>query len=109
MVKQPGILFVDCWAPWCQACQDFKPVFEKQEAYSIGVVTMDPNNHNVVWIGTGENNHQRALGYGNGVWKTLDGGQTWNHQTSGTSFSLHDVYFLDEKTGFIIGGGFWFI
>ena len=57
----------------------FKPVFDKHDAYSMGVVTMDPNNHNVVWIGTGENNHQRALGYGNGVWKTLDGGQTWKN------------------------------
>ena len=57
----------------------FSPVLEKQGAYSMGVVTMDPNNHNVVWVGTGENNHQRALGYGNGVWKSLDGGQTWKN------------------------------
>ncbi len=45
--------------------------------YSLGVVTMDPNNHNVVWVGTGENNHQRALGYGDGVYKSTDGGETW--------------------------------
>jgi len=57
----------------------FKPVFEKEGAYSMGVVTMDPNNHNVIWIGTGENNHQRALGYGNGVWKSLDGGGKWEN------------------------------
>ena len=57
----------------------FSPVFDKYGVYSMGVVTMDPNNHNVVWVGTGENNHQRALGYGNGVWKSLDGGQTWKN------------------------------
>jgi len=34
--------------------------------YSLGCVVLDPNNSNVVWIGTGENNHQRALGYGSG-------------------------------------------
>ena len=58
---------------------NYEPVFEKQGAYSIGVVVMDPSNHNCVWIGTGENTHQRALGFGNGVWKTLDGGKTWTN------------------------------
>ncbi len=55
----------------------FKPVFEKYGAYSIGCLAMDPNNSNVVWAGTGENNHQRALGYGDGVYKTVDGGKSW--------------------------------
>jgi photosystem II stability/assembly factor-like uncharacterized protein len=57
----------------------FEPVFDNFGAYSIGVVTMDPNNHNVIWVGTGENNHQRALGYGNGVWKSLDGGKSFTN------------------------------
>jgi len=45
--------------------------------YSLGVVKLDPNNENVVWVGSGENNHQRALGYGRGVYKSNDGGQSW--------------------------------
>ncbi len=57
----------------------FKPVFENYGAYSIGCITIDPNNTNVVWAGTGENNHQRALGYGDGVYKTVDGGKTWKN------------------------------
>lgn len=57
----------------------FKPVFDHYGAYSIGCLAMDPNNHHVVWAGTGENNHQRALGYGNGVWKTTDDGHTWKN------------------------------
>ena len=57
----------------------WKPVFDKYGSYSIGVVTMDPNNSNVVWAGTGENNHQRALGYGDGVYKTMDGGKSWKN------------------------------
>ena len=57
----------------------FKPVFEKYGAYSIGCLAMDPNNSNVVWAGTGENNHQRALGYGDGVYKTVDGGKSWKN------------------------------
>lgn len=47
------------------------------QAYSMGVVVLDPTNENVVWLGTGENNHQRALGYGCGVYKSNDGGQSW--------------------------------
>ncbi len=57
----------------------FKPVFDHYGAYSIGCVTIDPNNTNVVWIGTGENNHQRAIGYGNGVYKSCDGGKSWKN------------------------------
>ncbi len=57
----------------------FKPVFENYGAYSIGCITIDPNNTSVVWAGTGENNHQRALGYGDGVYKTVDGGKTWKN------------------------------
>ncbi len=47
------------------------------QSYSMGVVVLDPTNSNVVWLGTGENNHQRALGYGCGVYKSSDGGQSW--------------------------------
>jgi photosystem II stability/assembly factor-like uncharacterized protein len=53
------------------------PVFDNYGAYSIGCLKMDPNNSNVIWAGTGENNHQRALGYGNGVFKSEDGGGSW--------------------------------
>jgi photosystem II stability/assembly factor-like uncharacterized protein len=57
----------------------WKPVFDKYDTYSIGCLAMDPTNPNVVWAGTGENNHQRALGYGNGVYKTMDGGKSWKN------------------------------
>ena len=57
----------------------FEPVFDNYGAYSIGCLAMDPNNSNVVWVGTGENNHQRALGYGNGIYKSVDGGKSWKN------------------------------
>ncbi|MDH3267091.1 MAG: glycosyl hydrolase, partial [Gammaproteobacteria bacterium] len=43
------------------------PVFDKEGAYSIGVVSIDPTNPNIVWVGTGENNSQRSVAYGDGV------------------------------------------
>ncbi len=47
--------------------------------YSLGCVEIDPVNHHVVWVGSGENNHQRALGYGDGVYKSTDDGKTWKN------------------------------
>ena len=57
----------------------FKPIFDNYGVYSIGCMAIDPNNQNVLWIGTGENNHQRAIGYGNGIYKSVDGGKSWKN------------------------------
>ncbi len=51
------------------------PVFDSYGSYSIGCVTVDPNNHLIIWVGTGENNSQRSVGYGDGIYKSLDGGK----------------------------------
>jgi len=57
----------------------FKPVFDKYGSYSIGALAIDKHNPNIVWAGTGENNHQRALAYGDGIYKTVDGGKSWKN------------------------------
>ena len=57
----------------------WSPIFDNYGAYSIADVEIDPNNHNVIWVGTGENNHQRALGYGDGIYKSLDGGKSFKN------------------------------
>ncbi|MEM9991392.1 MAG: glycosyl hydrolase, partial [Bacteroidota bacterium] len=41
----------------------YQPIFDTQGSYSIGCVTIDPNNPNTVWVGTGENNNQRSVAY----------------------------------------------
>ncbi len=55
------------------------PVFGKEGSYSIGCVTIDPDNPHVIWVGTGENNSQRSVGYGDGVYKSEDDGRTWKN------------------------------
>ncbi|HYL78231.1 MAG TPA: glycosyl hydrolase [Bryobacteraceae bacterium] len=55
------------------------PVFDTQGSYSIGTVALDPKNPSVVWVGTGENNNQRSVSYGDGVYKSDDGGRTWHN------------------------------
>jgi photosystem II stability/assembly factor-like uncharacterized protein len=57
----------------------FNPIFDSQSSFSIGCVTLDPNNTNVIWVGTGENNNQRSVAYGDGIYKSEDGGKTWNN------------------------------
>jgi photosystem II stability/assembly factor-like uncharacterized protein len=55
------------------------PIFDAQGSYSIGCVAIDPVNPLTVWVGAGENNSQRSVGYGDGVYKSTDGGKTWNN------------------------------
>ena len=51
------------------------PVFDKEGSYSIGAIALDPKNPLTVWVGTGENNSQRSVSYGNGVYRSDDGGK----------------------------------
>jgi photosystem II stability/assembly factor-like uncharacterized protein len=53
------------------------PVFDKQDTMAIGAVAIDPTNKNVVWAGTGEGNPRNDVMYGDGLYKSTDGGKTW--------------------------------
>ncbi|HEX8181355.1 MAG TPA: hypothetical protein VF525_17565, partial [Pyrinomonadaceae bacterium] len=57
----------------------FRPIFDGEGSYSIGYITLDPKNPLTVWVGTGENNSQRSVSYGDGVYKSEDGGKTWKN------------------------------
>ncbi|MGA2416210.1 MAG: glycosyl hydrolase [Candidatus Sulfotelmatobacter sp.] len=55
------------------------PVFEKEASYSVGWVALDPNDPAVVWVGSGESNSQRSVGYGDGIYRSDDGGKDWQN------------------------------
>ncbi len=63
------------------------PVFDDQPSYSIGTVAIDPTNTEVIWVGTGENVSGRHVGWGSGVYRSRDGGATW--QNVGLESSEH--------------------
>src|SRR5678809_1720290 len=55
------------------------PVFDNEPSYSIGAIAIDPKNPSTVWVGTGEYNAQRSVGYGDGVYRSDDGGRSWRN------------------------------
>lgn len=63
----------------------FTPLFDDQPSFSTGCITLDPTNPNIVWVGTGENNNQRSVAYGDGVYKSEDGGKSWKNMGLKTS------------------------
>jgi photosystem II stability/assembly factor-like uncharacterized protein len=57
----------------------WKPIFERQGTISIGDIALAPGNPDVVWVGTGESNVRNSVSFGDGVYKSTDGGNTWQH------------------------------
>lgn len=69
----------------------WKPIFDAEAVYSTGDVTIDPSNSNIIWVGTGENNAGRHLSFGDGVYRSLDGGQTWENMGLAESEHISDI------------------
>ena len=77
------------------------PMFDDQSVYSIGCVSLDPNNPDIVWVGTGENVSGRHVGWGNGVYKSLDGGASW--ESVGLEASEHiGKIVVDPRDGNVV-------
>ena len=57
---------------------DFTPVFDRGGSFNLCCVKVDPKNSNVIWLGTGENSNPRSSMIGDGLYKSTDGGTTWN-------------------------------
>ncbi|NBC22831.1 MAG: glycosyl hydrolase, partial [Gammaproteobacteria bacterium] len=55
----------------------WEPIFDDQSSYSIGCITLDPNDPDTLWVGTGENVSGRHVGYGDGLYRSRDSGETW--------------------------------
>jgi len=55
------------------------PIFDNEGSYAVGTIELDPNNPDTVWVGTGEDNAQRSVGFGDGVYRSLDGGRSWTN------------------------------
>jgi photosystem II stability/assembly factor-like uncharacterized protein len=57
----------------------WNPIFDSEGSYSIGCISIDPNQSDTIWVGTGENVSGRHVGFGDGIYKSLDGGKSWTN------------------------------
>jgi photosystem II stability/assembly factor-like uncharacterized protein len=57
----------------------WRPVFERETTISVGALALEPGNPDVVWVGTGESAVRNSISFGDGVYKSTDGGKTWQH------------------------------
>jgi len=82
-------------------------LFENENSFAIGVVEIDPSNPNIVWVGSGENNAQRSVGYGDGVYKSVDGGKSWKNMGLNDSGHISMIRFKpgDSNTIYVAAQG----
>jgi photosystem II stability/assembly factor-like uncharacterized protein len=81
--RNPSVIYVGAasgglWKT-INAGTTWEPLFDRQDVSSIGDVALAPSNPDVVWVGTGEPNNRQSSTFGNGVYRSLDGGRTWSH------------------------------
>ncbi len=79
----------------------FTPVFDNEGSFSIGAIAIDPKNTATVWVGTGEYNSQRSVGYGDGVYRSDDGGRSWRNMGLKTSEHIGKIV-IDPRDSNII-------
>jgi photosystem II stability/assembly factor-like uncharacterized protein len=77
------------------------PIFDREGSYSIGAIALDPKNPLTVWVGTGENNSHRSVSYGDGLYRSDDGGKTWKNVGLKTSEHIGRIV-IDPRDSTIV-------
>jgi len=85
----------------------FTPVFSKEGSGNVGSLAVSQRNHNLLWVGTGEPSSRNSTTYGDGVYKSTDGGQTWKNMGLGESRQIGRVLIhpQDDDTVFVAALG----
>ncbi|MDA9563054.1 glycosyl hydrolase [Flavobacteriales bacterium] len=86
------------------------PVFDKEKVYSTGCVTIDPNQPTTVWVGTGENVGGRHISFGDGIYKSMDGGTTWKNMGLNASEHISKIIVHPENSNVVyvaVQGPLW--
>lgn len=82
----------------------YRHQFQHEAVSSIGDVAVSASNPEIVWVGTGESNPRNSVSWGNGVYKSLDGGETWKHMGLETSFQIGAVEIHPENPDIVYVG-----
>ena len=78
------------------------PIFDHEGTYAIGVVEIAPSDQNIIWVGTGENNAQRSVAFGDGVYKSTDGGKSWSHKGLKESGHISQIWIHPEDSNTVL-------
>jgi photosystem II stability/assembly factor-like uncharacterized protein len=85
----------------------FDPIFDKQPVLSIGAVAVAPSDSDVIWVGSGEANDRNSTDWGNGVYRSTDGGENWQNVGLKDSRTIGRiiVHPKDPQTAYVAAGG----
>src|SRR5262249_28263054 len=75
----------------------FEHLFDHEATVSIGDVAVSQSDPKIVWVGTGENNPRNSVSYGDGVYKSVDGGKTWKNMGLKQSFQIGKIVIHPTK------------
>ena len=78
------------------------PIFDREGSYSIGVVEIAPSDESTIWVGTGENNAQRSVAFGDGVYKSTDGGKSWKNMGLKSSGHISQIWINPEDANHVL-------
>ena len=82
----------------------WKPLFQKEKAASIGSIAINQNNPAEIWVGTGEGNPRNSLSHGYGVFRSLDGGLSWEHMGLEQTKNIHRLILHPTDPNIIYAG-----
>lgn len=85
---------------------DWKPVFEKENTAAIGALAISDHNPNIIWVGTGEGNPRNSANYGGGIYRSLDGGDTWELMGLEKTRAIHRVIIHPDNPDIVYVGAF---
>lgn len=80
----------------------WKPIFDKEKSYSIGCITIDPNNSSTIWVGTGENVGGRHVGFGDGIYVSHDEGKNWKNMGLKSSEHISKIMVHPENPDLVM-------
>ncbi len=85
---------------------NWQPVFDAQPTASIGAVAINDINPSVIWVGTGEGNPRNSANYGNGIYRSLDGGDTWQHMGLEKTKAIHRILLHPSNPNLVYAAAF---
>lgn len=108
VLKDPNIIYLGAASGGVWKTENsghnWTPVFEEQPTQNIGSIAIQQSNPNIVWVGTGEGNPRNSLNIGEGIFKSLDAGKTWNRMGLEKTRNIHRVIINPTDPNIIYAG-----